>query len=98
MPIEKEGPFDVVTNVDNDLLFCIKARAGVQDSPRLFYDGTESAVLRRDRKRFIRLDYLPVKTQKLLRKRKTVLIAEILDDQLQREYDAVVTKVRSLPE
>jgi hypothetical protein len=98
MPIENEGPFDVVTNVDNELLFCVKARMGVPDTPRLFYDGSDRAVLRRDRKRSIRLEYLPRRTQKLLRHLETVLIAEIMDDQLQREYDAIVTKVRSLPE
>lgn len=94
---EREGLFDIVRNVDNELLFCIRARAGVPDHPRLFYDGSANAILRRDRKRAILLEYLPEDAQKLLRSLDIVLFAEIMDDELEREYEALVTKVRKLP-
>ena len=97
MLVEKEGPYDVVTNVDGELLFCISARTGIPDGPRLFYDGSGNAVLRRDRKRLILLEYLPYNTRILLRTIETVLFAEIMNNELEREYDAIVTKVRELP-
>ena len=94
---EREGLYDVVCNVDNELLFCIRARTGVPDHPRLFYDGSNKAILRRDKKRAILLEYLPKNTQRLLRSLNVVLFAEIMDNELEREYEALVTKVRSLP-
>lgn len=98
MTPEREGLYDVVRNVDNELLFCIRARTGVPDHPRLFYDGSNRAVLRRDKKRLILLDHLPLSTQKLLRNLEVVLFAEIMDNELEREYEALVTKVRNLPQ
>ncbi|MGD9637686.1 MAG: hypothetical protein AB7U85_01335 [Alphaproteobacteria bacterium] len=97
MTPELEGLYDVVRNVDDELLFCIRARTGVPDYPRLFYDGSNKAVLRRDKKRMILLDHLPTATQKQLRTLEVVLFAEIMDNELEREYEALVTKVRKLP-
>lgn len=77
---EREGLYDVVSNVDNELLFCIRARTGVPERPRLFYDGSDRAILRRDKKRAILLEHLPSSTQKMLRNLEVVLFAEIMDN------------------
>ncbi len=95
--IEHEGAYDVITNVDEELLFCVRARAGVPVEPLLYYDGSGSAVLQRDKKRMIMLDSLPMNAKRLLRKVDKVLFAEILDRNLEREFLAEVVKVKELP-
>ncbi len=94
---EKEGLYDVVQNKDGEILFCIRARSGAPDHPRFFFDGVETALLMRDGKRAILLEYLSPMALTSLQKEAKVLIAEILDDELQHEYYAPVSKVHKLP-
>ena len=51
----------------------------------------------RDGKRAILLEYLSPKAVTALQKQDKVLIAEILDNELEHEYYAPVSKVRKLP-
>lgn len=94
---EKEGLYDVVRNKDGELLFCIRARNGKPDHPRFFYDGARTALLLRDTKRSILLEYLPEMAILSLQKEDKVLIAEILDDELEHEYYAPLSRVKKLP-
>lgn len=95
--MEKEGLFDAVQNKDGELLLCIKARLGKPDHPRFFYDGEQTALLIRDQKRSILLEYLSPLATEALETEDKVLIAEILDDELEHEYYAPVSRVRKLP-
>ncbi len=95
--MEKEGYYDIVRNKDGELLFCIRARKGKPDHPRFFYDGAETALLLRDPKRSILLEYLSPMALASLQREEKVLIAEIMDDELEHEYYAPVSKVRKLP-
>ncbi|MCQ2915000.1 MAG: hypothetical protein MJ247_07395 [Alphaproteobacteria bacterium] len=94
---EKEGLYDIVQNKDGELLFCIRARAGSPAQPHFFYDGVETALLMRDARRAILLEYLSPMAVMALKKQDKVLIAEIMDDELEHEYYAPVSKVRKLP-
>ena len=97
MAAEREGLYDVVQNKDGELLFCIRARTGVPVQPHFFFDGVETGLLMRDAKRAILLEFLsPLAIQSLQREDK-VLVAEILDDELEHEYYAPVSRVRKLP-
>ena len=97
MTAEREGLYDVVQNKDGELLFCIRARTGVPVQPHFFFDGVETGLLMRDAKRAILLEFLsPLAIQSLQREDK-VLVAEILDDELEHEYYAPVSRVRKLP-
>lgn len=95
--LDKEGVYDVVTNVNNELLFCIRARAGIPNNPRFFYDGGAHAILYRDAKRSILLEHLPKNTIKNLADLDKVLIAEIDNDELKNEYFAAICRIRKLP-
>ena len=95
--IEKEGPYDVLINVDNELLFCLRARTGAPAGSRLLYAGGDKAVLIRDPKRSVVLEYLPEGTKKALGDAGRVLIAEIEDRNLRYEYFARVTRMKELP-
>ncbi|MCQ2966081.1 MAG: hypothetical protein MJ250_05000 [Alphaproteobacteria bacterium] len=94
---EKEGLYDVVQNKDGELLFCIRARTGAPVQPQFFYDGVETALLVRDSRRAILLEFLSPMAVMALQKQNKVLIAEILDNELEHEYYAPVSKVRKLP-
>lgn len=94
---EKEGLYDIVQNKDGELLFCIRARPGSPDHPHFFFDGGQTALLMRDGKKAILLEFLSPMALKALQKETKVLIAEILDNELEHEYYAPVSKVRKLP-
>ena len=94
---EREGLYDVVQNKDGELLFCIRARAGVPDHPHFFFDGIETGLLMRDGKRAILLEYLSPLAIESLQTENKVLVAEILDNELEHEYYAPVSRVRKLP-
>ncbi len=94
---EKEGLYDVVRNKDGELLFCIRARNGKPDHPRFFYDGAHTGLLVRDSKRAVLLEYLPVGAVSSLQREDKVLVAEILDDELEHEYYAPLSRVKKLP-
>ena len=94
---EREDLYDVVQNKDGELLFCIRARTGVPDHPRFFFDGVETGLLMRDAKRAILLEFLSPLAIQSLQKEDKVLVAEILDDELEHEYYAPVSRVRKLP-
>ena len=95
--LDREGIYDVVTNVNKELLFCIRARAGIPNNPRFFYDGGPHAILYRDAKRSILLEYLPKSTMQALADLDKVLIAEIDNDELKNEYFAAICRIRKLP-
>ncbi|OPZ77827.1 MAG: hypothetical protein BWY78_00849 [Alphaproteobacteria bacterium ADurb.Bin438] len=97
MSLDKEGAYDVVINVNKELLFCIRSRNGTPNNPRFFYDGGEHAILYRDAKRSILLEYLPKEVIKLLPDLDKVLVAEIENDELKNEYFAAICKIRKLP-
>lgn len=95
--MEREGYYDIVRNKDGELLVCIRARKGKPDHPRFFYDGNDTALLLRDPKRSILLEYLSPMAYRALQREEKILIAEILDNELEHEYYAPVSKVRKLP-
>lgn len=94
---EREGLYDVVRNRDGELLFCIRARRGSPAQPRFFYDGNMTGLLMRDAAHSVLLEYLSPLAVLSLQKEEKVLIAEILDDELECEYYAPVSRVRKLP-
>ncbi len=95
---EVEGVYDVVINEDKELLFCIRPRIYPPSSPRLFYDGGRRALLVRDSRQDIILDWLPPLTKEYLMEVDKVLIAEIdrKTQKLEQEYFVSLSVVREL--
>lgn len=94
---ETEAFYDVLQNMDDELLVTVRARTGGPSEPVIFYDGKEHALLKRNDDMFIILDYLHPDVRKLFFDSKTILIAEFKDTGIIREYHVPVKAVDKLP-
>lgn len=94
---ETEAFYDVLQNMDDELLVTVRARTGGPVEPVIFYDGKDHALLQRNEDMFIILDYLHPDVRKLFYNSKSVLIAEFKDTGIIREYHVPIKTVESLP-
>ncbi|MCQ2914727.1 MAG: hypothetical protein MJ247_05995 [Alphaproteobacteria bacterium] len=102
--VETESYYDILSNADGELLFCIKTKEGSPDHPQILFNGEEHALLYRTADQMIVLDYIHPDVAPLLAKAETVLVAEFNDATPEnpqkgiiREYSAVVRHVSKLP-
>jgi len=103
--IEKiEKFYNIYTNGEGNIMFCIKIREGVENLPEIFYSGGKNALLRRRMDQFIFIDEIHPDVRGALREIDEVLFAEYspledgsetdMRDRIQLEYDV---PVRHLP-
>ena len=102
--VETEAFYDVLSNADGELLFCIKTRTGSPDHPQILFNGEQHALLYRTAEQMIVLDYIHPDVAPLLDKAESVLVAEFNEETpenpqkgIVREYTAVVRHVSKLP-
>lgn len=102
--IEKEDYYDVLTNADGELLFCLKARESSPDHPQILFSGDSHALFYRRSDQMIMLDYIHPQVCPLLKEVSSVLIAEFSEPTKEnpakgivREYTASVRHVSKLP-
>ena len=101
---EKEAYYDILTNSDDELLFCLKARDGSPDRPQILFNGKDHALFYRRADQMIVLDYIHPEVCPLLKKASSVLVAEFSEPTdvnpakgIVREYTASVRHVSKLP-
>ena len=92
---EQEGRYDILQNGAGEILIIIKYREGGPENPRLVYDGGAQALLYRSRESAVLLDAINMAARQPL-KSDEVLMVEIEDDDVAREYKVPVRIVRSL--
>ena len=90
---EQEGRYDILQNGAGEILIIIKYREGGPENPRLVYDGGAQALLYRSRESAVLLDAINMAALKSVDE---VLMVEIEDDDVAREYKVPVRIVRSL--
>ena len=56
--VETESFYDVLSNADGELLFCIKTRSGSPEHPQILFNGEQHALLYRTAEQMIVLDYI----------------------------------------
>ncbi|MBR7158118.1 MAG: hypothetical protein IKD08_00340 [Alphaproteobacteria bacterium] len=95
--LETEDFYDIVENPDGELLFCIKARQGGPERPKILYGGAEHALFYRSNDQTVVLDYVHPEVRESLRKVKSVLIVEFHGEAIIREYNVPVRQVAQLP-
>ncbi len=97
--IEKEEAYVAMPTTENEIIFAISVKMGEPKSPHLLYDGDEHALLYRDKKDVVLLDYLNSEVQKILQDSQKIYIAEIdyKEKQLIRDYVVPIEKVVSYP-
>ena len=92
----QEGRYDILQNAAGEILIIIKYHEGDPDNPRIVYDGTETALLYRSKESAVLLDHINLKAREQLMKVENVLIVEVKDDDVAREYKVPMRKIRSL--
>jgi hypothetical protein len=92
----QEGRYDILQNAAGEILIIIKYHEGDPDNPRIVYDGTDTALLYRSRESAVYLEHINKKAREPLMKVENVLIVEVKDDDVAREYKVPIRKIKSL--
>lgn len=97
--VEKEDAYVALPTTEDEVIFAISVKTGEPKAPHLLYDGAEHALLYRNEKEVVLLDYLNSEVQRMLQGAQKIYIAEIdyKEKQLIRDYTAPVEKVASYP-
>ena len=93
---EQEGKYDILQNAAGEILIIIKYHQGGPENPRFVYDGGSSALLYRSRESAIMLDNINEKARMPLKSVSELLIVEIEDDDVAREYKVPVRHIQNL--
>ena len=95
--MERETSFNILKNGSGRLMFLIRARIGGVSSPYMVYDGGENAVLYRDEKNPVMLNYIHPAIRSDLKGQTGVLVVETNDGAIIREYNLPIKLVKALP-
>lgn len=83
---EREEEYNIMQNAAGEILIIINVRSGGPENPRLVYDGGKSALLYRSRESSVLLDEINPAARSPLKTVDEVLIVELDDDEVAREY------------
>lgn len=91
-----EGRYDILQNGAGEILIIIKARKGEPENPRIIYDGGSYALLYKNRNSSIMLTNINEKARPILKDVDEVLVVEMKDNDVVREYKVLLRNVKSL--
>ena len=94
---EQESFYEVHVNADNELMISIHARDAEPKAPVIIYDGGAHALLYRTPDSAVILDFLHPAVRQYLLDVTAVLMAEVKDGRVVREYTAACRRVKNLP-
>ena len=95
--IEPVDEYDILLNEDNEILIAIRARLGGVNKPRILYDGADRILLYRNEEQSIYLADIPVVIRRVLQKVSKLLMVEVHDEAIIREYMVPLKQVSQLP-
>ena len=90
------GKYDILQNAAGEILILINWKKSEPKNPRFVFDGGFSALLYRNKESAIMLDNIGSKAREAIMEVDEILIVEILDDDVAREYKVPVRKIKSL--
>ena len=93
---QQSGRYDMLQNAAGEILIIIEYREGGPENPRLVYDGGDQALLYRSRASAFMLNSIANEARMPLKSVSEVLMVEIENDDVAREYKVPVRVVRSL--
>lgn len=93
---QQAGRYDMLQNAAGEILIIIEYREGGPENPRLVYDGGEQALLYRSRESAFMLNSIVREARMPLKSVNEVLMVEIENDDVAREYRVPVRVVRNL--
>ena len=95
--MEREVNFNILKNGEGNLMLLIHARMGGVNDSKIVYDGGQTALLYRTPKETVALDFIHPAVRTDLKKKKEVLIVEVNEGAVVREYMTKVEAVKKLP-
>jgi len=93
---EQGDRYDILQNEEGKIVIVINDHEGEPDNPRIVYDGTDKALLYRNKKTAVVLEHICAKAKEPLMKVDEILVVEVKDDDVVREYKVPMRKVKSL--
>ena len=93
---QQAGRYDMLQNAAGEILIIIAYREGGPENPRLVYDGGEQALLYRSRESAFMLNSIAAEARMPLKSVNEVLMVEIENDDVAREYKVPVRVVKNL--
>lgn len=93
---QQAGRYDMLQNAAGEILIIIEYRESGPENPRLVYDGGEQALLYRSRESAFMLNSIAREARMPLKSVNEVLMVEIENDDVAREYRVPVRVVRNL--
>ena len=92
----QEGRYDILQNAAGEILIIIKYHEGGPENPRLVYDGGSTALLYRSRESAVLLEEINPKARTPLKSVDEVIMVEVENDDVAREYQVPVRIIKSL--
>lgn len=90
------GRFSVLQNDKGEIMLLMDAREGEPDDPRFIYDGSDTALLFRSFESNVAIRNLGEEAREPLKNAKEILVVEIVDEDVKREYVAPVRIVKNV--
>ena len=95
--IEPVNEYDILLNEDDEVLIAIRARLGGVSKPQILYDGADKILLYRNSEQTIYLADIPEVIRSVLQKVSKLLMIEVHDEAIVREYMVPLKQVERLP-
>ena len=96
--IEPVDEYDILLNEEGEIMIAIRARLGGVNKPQILYDGADRILLYRNADQTIYLANVPQEIRKTLERVSKLLMVEVHDDAIVREYMVPLKMVAQLPE
>jgi len=96
MSTNKENRFDILQNEEGEILIIIDSYAGGPENPRFVYDGGKTALLYRTKDSAVVFNEIPESAHIPLKSVSTMLIVEVENDDVAREYTVPVRLVKDI--
>lgn len=94
--MEQESKYDILQNEAGEILIIINSRAGGPENPRFVYDGGETALLYRSKQTAVVFKKIAQGARIPLKSVSTMLIVEVENDDVAREYEVPVRIVKDV--
>ena len=95
--IEPVDEYDILLNEEGEIMIAIRARLGGVNKPQILYDGADRILLYRNADQTIYLANVPQEIRKTLEKVSKLVMVEVHDESIVREYMVPLKMVKQLP-
>ena len=94
--LEQESRYDILQNKEGEILIIINSRPGGPEEPRFVYDGGKTALLNRTKEMAVVFKDIAEGARKPLKMVTSMLIVEVEDDVVLREYTVPVRIIKDV--